>query len=641
MHKRYLHTIILLAAGFVRPVHAQPPVLGPAATFVLFSSTGAVGNTGATSHFTGNIGTSGGAITMGVNVNGVLHNADATAILVNAAVLSAYNQIQGMIPTDTQLSIGSYILGNKDTLTAGVDSINVNTILTDTLVLDGQNDPNSVFIFKINGTFTSDNALSAPAVVLINGALACNVFFQVNGAVDMSAGTSMKGTLIANSSSINLGSGTTLEGRALTSTAGAITVTDAEAFVPTGCGSPVLTGPPAPLLGAAACFTLFTGVGANTNSGITTVVGDVGSNVGLTTGYDTLRVSGTIHPNPDLLTTAAAASLAGVSTYLNILGLAPDIELQFPAQFGNDLVLTPHVYLLSAATPLTGNVYLNAEGNANAVFVIKILGAMSTSVGAKVILINGTQADNVYWMINGALSIAGNADMQGNFIVETGAVDIGTGANLDGRALTTDGAFSADAVTATSPPFTCPAAIALPVKWIYFRGNRAANGVALEWATTQQGPGSVFTIEKSADGMGYERMVSVPAAAGSGTTEDRYAAADPFPFPVTHYRVALTGPDGKDTYSQTIVVRAGNAAVPQPTVHIKDGAVHLNYSSDVEGPASLSLYSMDGRRVASQGVSLVKSARIYRIECPEQSGMYLVYIEGGGVKRYAGKVFNN
>jgi hypothetical protein len=43
----------------------------------------------------------------------------------------------------------------------------------------------------------------------------------------------------------------------------------------------------------------------------------------------------------------------------------------YPVQFGNNLVLTPHTYLMEAAAVLTDSVYLNAQGNANAVFVKK------------------------------------------------------------------------------------------------------------------------------------------------------------------------------------------------------------------------------------------------------------------------------
>lgn len=636
MTNRYILILFLLHAVCCETATAQAPLLGAASAYVLFSSGGAVGNTGAGSHFTGNIGTSGGAVTIGVNVNGVLHNADADAIAANAAVLLLYDQIQAIAPTDTQVAVGSYSLGNKDTIFAGVDSINVSTILTDTLVLDAQNNPNALFIFKINGSFTSDNSLSPPAIVLINGALACNVFFHVNGAIDMSGGTSLKGTFISNSAAINLDAGTTLEGRALSSTAGAITTTNALAYLPTGCGSPVLTGPAAPVLGAIACYALFTGVGSNTNAGITNVAGDVGSDLGLTTGYNALLVNGSIHSNPDLSTTAAAASLATLSAYLNNLGLVPDIELLFPAQFGNNLVLTPHIYLLSAATPLTGTVFLNAEGNPNAVFVIKILGAMSTSVGARVELVNGTQASNVYWIINGALSIASNADMKGSFIVETGAVDIGTGAVLDGRALTTNGAFTADAISASIPPLSCP--VPLPVSWLYFRGARIPRGVALQWATTHGARRNDFLVERSADGNAFVQIAAVHSTITANASEERYEFIDSHPLPLGYYRIAHGEPEGKLLYSSTVGINSGTAALIPNTAYVQGSSIMLNFTSDVAGDGRITVYGMDGRKVSSSAIVLTAGAGVYSLQRPLGSGVFLLYVETVSGRHQAGKV---
>ena len=218
----------------------------------------------------------------------------------------------------------------------------------------------------------------------------------------MAPGTTMRGTVIANNAAINMNAGDTLEGRAL-STTGAVTVDGVLAYTPIGCGSPVLTGPIAPDLASTECYALFSADGPVTNAGVTYVTGDVGTNVGLTTGFDPLLVTGTIHPIPDVSTAQCAADLLNVYTYLNTLPY--DIELLYPAQFGNNLVLTPHTYLLNAATVFTDTLYLNAQGNANAVFVIQINGALSTSTYSKVLLMNGAQAKNVYWKIDGAVDI--------------------------------------------------------------------------------------------------------------------------------------------------------------------------------------------------------------------------------------------
>jgi len=180
----------------------------------------------------------------------------------------------------------------------------------------------------------------------------------------------------------------------------------------------------------------------------------------LTTGFDSLLVSGAIHPIPDLVTAKCAADLLEVYNYLNVLPY--DIELLYPAKFGQNLVLTPHTYIMKAAAVFTDSLYLNAEGNADAVFVIKIDGALVTSTYSKVLLINGAQAKNVYWKIEGAVSINNYSVFCGTIVCNNGALGaINTGVILNGRALTTTGALSSTAITSIMAPVCAPTALSV------------------------------------------------------------------------------------------------------------------------------------------------------------------------------------
>lgn len=422
------------------------PNLGTVANFVLFSSDGAVTmNTSNFSQITGDVGTGNPATTSTGfgNINGNHHDGDAVGIAAAGDLLLAYNQIYGMIPNDTI----SPLLGNGDTLLEGVHYVPSAASLDLFLYLDAKGDSAAVFIFQMSAPFsTSANA----KVKLINGAQACNVFWAVEGLVDMATGTMMKGTVIANNDAIVMAVGDTLEGRAF-STTGAITINGLFAYTPLGCGTPVLTGPTAPTLGAAACFAVFSSNGAVSNTGVTKVTGDVGSN-GTTapTGFVAGDVIGTIHPSANSFTAQCSTDLALAYTYLDLLPV--DILLKFPAQFGNNLVLTPHTYHMNAAPTFTDTVVLNAQGNINAVFVIKINGALSTTVNSKVKLINGAQAKNVYWKIDGAVLLNDNSTFGGTVIVNNSSVDaLNTGVKFDGRVLTTTGALSSTAINVVAP----------------------------------------------------------------------------------------------------------------------------------------------------------------------------------------------
>jgi hypothetical protein len=90
---------------------------------------------------------------------------------------------------------------------------------TGTLTLDGGGDPNAVFVFQVDGAL-SFAALSR--VVLTNGARASRVFWQVNGAGSIGAGSDFVGTMIA-SAAVGMGNGTFVNGRAI-ALAGALTL---------------------------------------------------------------------------------------------------------------------------------------------------------------------------------------------------------------------------------------------------------------------------------------------------------------------------------------------------------------------------------------------------------------------------------
>ena len=413
--------------------------LGTAANFEIFSTNGSVSNTGL-SQITGNVGTNNGSSTGFGNVNGVMHDADGASAQCAADLLIAYNKLNSTIPA----FFPAALLGNGATLTAGVYSISGASTLNNILTLDAKGNSNAEFIFQIAGSFST---AAESKIRLINGAKACNVYWKVEGLVSMAPGTFMKGTVIANNAAIIMATRDTLEGRAF-STAGAITLDGVLAYTPVVYGKPLLTGPTAPDLKTTACYTLFTSTGPVSNTGITSIIGSVGTNVGSTTGFDALLVGGTIHLIPDASTAQTAADLLGVYNYLNVL--PNDIELLYPAQFGSNLVLTPHTYIMKAAAHLTDSLYLNAEGNPDAVFVIKINGALTTSTYSKVLLINGAQAKNVYWKIEGAVSINNYSVFCGTIVCNNGALGaINTGVVLNGRALLTEGSLTTAAITST------------------------------------------------------------------------------------------------------------------------------------------------------------------------------------------------
>ena len=441
MKTKLLLSITAAILLFPKESLSQAPNLGTVSNFALFTSIGAV-NINGISQLTGNVGTNNGSTTVFVNVNGNIHDQDGASGQCATDLLSLYNQLNSTTPT---FSIAPS-LGNGQNLVAGVYHIAGASTLNLDLTLNAQGNANAIFIFQIQGALsTGANA----KVKLSNGAQACNVFWKVEGTVGMAAGTTMRGTIIANNQAITMNTNDTLEGRAL-STSGAVTVSGSMVYTPVGCNSTLLTGPTAPVLASTACYAIFSSDGPVTNGDTVTVVtGDIGTNVGLTTNYDTLKVNGKVHPIPDGSTSQCAADLGNVYTYLNTL--TPDIELMYPPKFGMNLVLTPHTYIMNGAVTFTDTIYLNGMGNVNAVFVIQVFGAFATSTFSKVILTNGTQAKNVYWDINGAVNINDYSIFNGTIIANNGAVNLARGVTVHGRVFSTTGAVHTVADTVIIP----------------------------------------------------------------------------------------------------------------------------------------------------------------------------------------------
>ena len=452
MKKKLLNTLTAIVLLLMPNINfGQIVTLGNAAKYALFTTSGAVKNMGTYKYdtqITGNVGSNDDLPTNFGNVDGLMIGSAPAA----TDLLVADGQIVSATQTNVPPGITLGAPGAGQTLTAGVHVMTNATLSLDGILnLDAQNDPTKVFIFRLNGDF---NVTSLSKVRLVNGALACNVYWRVDGVVSLASDVSMKGTIIAHGA-INLAVNDTLEGRAL-AIVGAITVYEGKIFTPIGCGSPALPGPVKPNLASLACWTIFSANGLIENTApFATSIGDVGNNnIGAITGWTPGMVTGTLHNIfPDPATDTAAAHL--ISVYNEIYALPVDIILTEPMELGHNLVLTAHVYSLGAAGLLTDTLILNALGDPNAVFVIKFMvGGLATYAGSAIKLINGAQSQNVFWMIaSGDVDLTDNVTFRGNIITEAGDINMRyTNVALDGRALTKVGAIRAQDVTAIMPP---------------------------------------------------------------------------------------------------------------------------------------------------------------------------------------------
>ena len=207
----------LLPAGELGPADVSVVTLGGTATasdaytylgrFAVLGGA-SVTNTGP-SEVTGDLGVSPGTSVTGFppgQVHGSIHIADADALQAHADVIATYDTAVAQIP-DAGLS-GD--LGGL-TLTPGVYNAPTSLALTGTLTLDAQSDRNAEWVFQIGSTLTT---ATASRVLLINGATARNVIWQIGSSATLGTDTAFAGRILA-LTSITVNAGVTIQGQAL------------------------------------------------------------------------------------------------------------------------------------------------------------------------------------------------------------------------------------------------------------------------------------------------------------------------------------------------------------------------------------------------------------------------------------------
>ncbi len=183
-------------------------LLGTADSFGVLAGT-TVTNTGIT-QIMGDLGVSPGTAITGFppgTVSGTTHSADGVADTAKDDLTTAYDDAAGRAGS---ISIAGDIGGQ--TLTPGVyKSTSSLAISSGILTLDAEGDPSRTFIFQIASTLITG---SASQIVLIGGAQAQCIFWQVGSSATLGTNSTFKGTIAA-LTSITATTGATIDGRVL------------------------------------------------------------------------------------------------------------------------------------------------------------------------------------------------------------------------------------------------------------------------------------------------------------------------------------------------------------------------------------------------------------------------------------------
>lgn len=182
------------------------PSLGSAQTYGILAGT-AVSCAGPVGTISADVGVSPGSAITGFptcTISGTQSIANATAATAQGDLTVAFNALAGLA-CGTTISAD---LGGT-TLAPGVYCSASSVGLTGAVTLDGQGHSDATFVIQAGSALTV-----AGSVVLIGGAQAKNVYWQVGSSATLGTGSVMKGNILA-LTSISFASNATLQGRAL------------------------------------------------------------------------------------------------------------------------------------------------------------------------------------------------------------------------------------------------------------------------------------------------------------------------------------------------------------------------------------------------------------------------------------------
>ncbi len=189
-------------------------------------------------------------------------------------------------------------------------------------------------------------------------------------------------------------------------------------------------------LGSSADFAVLGGA-AVTSSGNTVVNGSLGVSPGTAiTGFGPGTVNGAIYSSGPVAGQAvsdARTAFSGIFKQASAQNLS-----------GTDIggrTFFSGVRNYDAAAQLTGTVTLDAQGNANAIFVFQIGTALTTASAAKVELINGAVAANIFWEVGSSATLGTGTDFYGTILADQ-SITLNTGTSLMGHAFALNGAVT-------------------------------------------------------------------------------------------------------------------------------------------------------------------------------------------------------
>jgi hypothetical protein len=194
-------------------------------------------------------------------------------------------------------------------------------------------------------------------------------------------------------------------------------------------------------LGDATPFAVLAGTSIS-NIGPTVIEGDVGLSPGSSfTGQETVTVSGTVNIAND---TAADAQDSWSAAYNEIDTRTPATRIS--GQLDGKTLYPGYYDSADGVFSLNGELFLDAQGNPNAVFVFRTTSTLVTSTDSSMIMLNAARPSRVFWQVGSSATLGNNSHFSGQILALT-SITANSGAIINGQLMAGKGAVSLNSNT--------------------------------------------------------------------------------------------------------------------------------------------------------------------------------------------------
>ncbi len=179
-----------------------------------------------------------------------------------------------------------------------------------------------------------------------------------------------------------------------------------------------------------------------------------------------------------------------------------------------------------------------------------------------------------------------------------------------------------------------PTLVTLPVSLTSFTAKPLSNYVQLNWTTASESNNSHFYIEKSTDGVIFNKIIT-KTGAGNSSQVLNYTATDNNPSNGTsYYRLVQYDFDGKQTIYDPTVVKFGLANDANTlTIYTNSNSNELNFrintQTDITG--NFEIYNTNGQKVVTKKMNLNSGLNKLSVDTNLPSGTYIATFKSDGI----------